>query len=277
MRLPQAGLCLALAVGCDHAEERDPVVARVGDEILTATQLRSQFPYDSGRQEGAERLRFVENWVRQELLYQEALDRRLDRNARLLELIEQARRDLLVAALLDREFQDREVAITDDAISSYYYGHQEKFERAEEEIRAEHILLAGGRRRDANALRQSLLQGDSFSEAAVEHSLDLSSSATGGDTGYFSADDDPVLWEACQGLAVGTLSKPVASVRGYHLIRVLSRQEAGTVRELESVRPQIVEALVLEDYRQRLEELTLRLKSRNSWQIDEEQLAALGT
>ena len=275
MRLPQTGLCLALIVGCDHAEERDPVVARVGDEVLTATELRSQFPYDSGRQEGEERRRFVENWVQQELLYQEAVERRLDRNARLQELIEQARRDLLVAALLDREFQDREVKITDDAISSYYYSHQDKFERTEEEIRAEHILLAT--RRDANTLRQDLLQGDSFSEAAVLHSLDLSSSAAGGDLGYFSADDNPVLWEACQNLALGTLSKPVATVRGFHIIRVLSRKEAGTVKELQSVRSQIVETLVLEDYRQRLEELTLRLKGRNSWQIDEEQLAALGT
>ena len=39
MRLPQTGLCLALIVGFDHAEERDPVAARVGDEVLTATEL----------------------------------------------------------------------------------------------------------------------------------------------------------------------------------------------------------------------------------------------
>ena len=47
---------------------------------------------------------FVESWVRQELLYQEALSRQLDENARILDLIEQTRRDLLVAALLEREF-----------------------------------------------------------------------------------------------------------------------------------------------------------------------------
>ena len=276
MKSPQVCLCLALIAGCGPAQERGPVVARVGDEILTAVELRSQFPYDSSLQGGGKRLLlFVENWVQQELLYQEAVERGLDRDARVQELIDQARRDLLVAALLDLEFQDREVAVTDEAISSYYYGHQDRYKRAEEEIRAEHILVAT--RRDANALRQSLLQGDSFSDAAVQHSLDLESSEAGGDLGYFSADDNPVLWEACQELAMETISKPVATERGYHIIRVLSRKEAGTVKELESVRSQIVEALVMEDYRKRLEELTLRLRSRNSWHIDEGQLAAVGT
>ena len=276
MKYPQVGLCLALVVGCGPSEEGDLVVARVGDEILTEVELRSQFPYDSSLQEGGEGLRrFVENWVQQELLYQEALEQGLDGDARLQELIDQARRDLLVAALLEREFQDREVEVTDAAISTYYYGHQDRYERVDEEIRVEHILLEYAR--DANALRQSLLQGDSFADAAIQHSLDLSSSAAGGDLGYFSADDDPVLWEACQNLTLETISKPVATVRGQHIIRVLSRKEAGTVKELKSVRPQIVEALVLENYRQRLEELTDRLKSRNNWYLDEGQLAAAGS
>ena len=269
-------LCLALIAGCGSAKERDSVVARVGDEILTTMELRNQFPYGSSVQDGGERiLRFVENWVQQELLYQEAVERGLDREARLQELLDQARRDVLVAALLDRDFQDREVEVTDEDISSYYYGHQDKYERAEEEIWAEHILLR--ERRDANALRQSLLQGDSFSDAAAQHSLDLKSSQVGGDLGYFSAAADPVLWEACQNLALETISKPVETEHGYHIIRVLSRKEAGTVKELESVRSQIVEALVMDDYRKRLEELTLRLKSQSSWHIDAERLAAVGS
>ena len=273
MRRPPLGWCLAFALSCAPNEE-DPIVARVGGEVLTVEELQSQFPSGSGPLEAEARLRFVQSWVQQELLYQEALERRLDRNARVQEHIEQARRDLLVAALLDREFEDREVKITDEAVSSYYFGHQEDFKRAGEEIRAEHILLAS--RRDANALRQNLLQGDSFADAAREHSLDLRSAKAGGDLGFFSAAADPVLWEACQSLPAEKISTPVETERGYHIIRLLAREEAGTVRELESVRPQIVEALVLEDYRRRLEDLTLRLKGEKTWQVDEEQLAALG-
>ncbi len=86
-----------------------------------------------------------------------------------------------------------------------------------------------------------------------------------------------MLWEACQNLALETISKPVETEHGYHIIRVLSRKEAGTVKELESVRSQIVEALVMDDYRKRLEELTLRLKSQSSWHIDAERLAAVGS
>ena len=59
MKYPQVGLCLALVVGCGPSEEGDLVVARVGDEILTEVELRSQFPYDSSLQEGGEGLRIA--------------------------------------------------------------------------------------------------------------------------------------------------------------------------------------------------------------------------
>ena len=121
-----------------------------------------------------------------------------------------------------------------------------------------------------------MLEGNSFGDAAREHSLDRKSAKRGGDLGYFSVDDDPILWEACQKLTIDKLSKPVPTERGFHLIRVLSRMQAGSVRGIEHVRPQIVEALVLEDYRRRLDELTERLKSANSWLIDEGQLTSLG-
>ena len=202
------------------------------------------------------------------------LSRYLDDNARIQSLIKQARRDLLVAALLDSEFENRDVDITDDAISTYYYNHQELFERAEDEVWAEHILLANPR--DANAVRQEVLQGNSFGDAAREHSLDRESGKRNGDLGYFSVDDDPILWEACLKLTIGKLSRSVPTERGHHIIRVLSRMQAGSVREIEHVRPQIVESLVREDYRRRLDELTERLKSANSWLIDEGQLTSLG-
>ena len=131
-----APLCVAaaLVVACAPQRADDPVVARVGDEVLTIAQLLDQLPSGTSELEGDERRQFVERWIQQELLYQEALDRDLDRNARVQNLIKQARRDLLVAALLDSEFENRDVEITDDGISTYYYNNQEKFERAEDEV-----------------------------------------------------------------------------------------------------------------------------------------------
>ena len=262
-------VCL-LALACGPERGRTPVVARVGEASLTVAELENRAaPGLNEDKAAAQRREFVDKWVEQQLVYQEAIDRGLDENARVRQLLDEARRDVLVASFLDREFAGS-VDVSDAEVADYFAVHAEEFTRAEDEIRAQHILLLSPR--DAQTLRQKLLQGETFEEAAREHSQDVSTKGAGGDLGYFGASDYPELWEACQNLTLNRLSKPVESNRGLHLVRVLDRQEAGSVKDIDQVRPAIVEALVRQRYRQRLEELVQRLKSEKSWEIDESQL-----
>jgi len=204
--------------------------------------------------------------VRQELLYQEALARGLHLQARLKTLLEQMRRDLLVAALLDAEFQDRKLAFNDAAIRRYYDEHQADFQRLRPEIRARHILLTS--QREANARRQTLLQrGESFAETARKYSHDDATRNKGGELGYFSAVENPVLWDACQDLPLKRISEPVQTEYGYHLIQILERGEIGTVRDLTQVRSQIVETLVREHHQSQLDQLVAKLKKSTDWAI----------
>jgi len=86
-----------------------------------------------------ERAQLIDDWVRQELLYQEALARQLDQQARLALLLEQTRRDLLVAALLDAEFASEKLAFGEGDIHRYYDAHQDQIQRAQPEVKARHI------------------------------------------------------------------------------------------------------------------------------------------
>ena len=163
--------------------------------------------------------------MRQELLYQEALDRGLHQQERLKTLLGQMERDLLVAALLDAEFQDRELAFSEAAIRRYYDEHQADFRRLHPEIRARHILLTS--QREASARRQTLLQrGESFAEVARKYSHDAATRNKGGELGYFSEAENPVLWAACQDLPLKRISEPVPTEYGHHLIQV-SRARRG--------------------------------------------------
>lgn len=264
--------CICMLAACSLQQGQEGVVARVEDAVLTANDLESLLPAELGMAQGpAERARFVEYWVEEELLYQEALARRLDQNTRTQQLLAQARKDLLVAALLNAEFDGQETQISEAMIQEYYTQHRGEFLRAKPEIRALHILLSSAS--DAAAKRQALRHGASFEELARLHSLDQETKVRGGDLGYFSQDDNPVLWEACRNLQFNTLSEPVQTQYGYHLIQVLDRQEAGTIEELDQVRAQIVETLVRQDYHQRLEELVGRLKSSRKWAIYDQQLS----
>ena len=261
-----AWAALVFHVACDDPSEQSPVIARVGKAELTQADLAVQLP--PGMEGGSESASstFVENWVRQELLYQEALERNLDENARIQHLFEQTRRDLLVAALLDSEFEGREVAVTEAMVEEYYQGRREEFLRSEMEIRVRHILVASAR--DAQARRQDLVQGSySFEAVARAHSLDEKSKIAGGDLGYFSREEHPVLWDACRELVQNRLSNPVRTRYGYHIFEVLDRQEEGTVKELEQVRSPIVEILVRREHRQRLERFVDQLKSAREWVV----------
>ncbi len=204
--------------------------------------------------------------MRQELLYQAALARGIHQQERLKTLLAQMRRDLLVAALLDAEFQDRELAFSEAAIRRYHDEHQADFRRPHPEIKARHILLTS--EREANARRQTLLQrGESFAEVARKYSHDASTRNKGGELGYFFATENPVLWAACQDLPLKRISDPIYTEYGYHLIQILERCEAGTVRDLTQVRSQIVEALVIEHHQSQLDQLVAKLKNSTDWAI----------
>ncbi len=252
--------------GCELSGTRD-IVARVGDSELTESEFASQFAHglDADLAEG-EREQLLEAWVRQELLYQEALARGLHQQTRLKTLLEQMRRDLLVAALLDAEFQDHELSFSEAAVRHYYDAHQDDFRRLRPEIKARHILLTS--QREANARRQTLLQrGERFSEVARKYSHDAATRNEGGELGYFSEVEDPALWAACQDMPLKRISEPVQTEYGYHLIQILERCEAGTVRDLAQVRSHIIEALVREHHQSQLDQLVAKLKNSTDWTI----------
>lgn len=274
-RVLRTGLPAAAVVflACGGSQEQNAVVARVGDATLTQADLESQLSTDVNPDLAPnQRLGFVEKWVQKELLYQEALTRKLDQNPQVRQLLDQARRDVLVGTLLTSEFEGQEVHVSEAAIQEYYGQHRDEFVRNQPQIHARHILL--GSQRDANAALQALNQGRSFEEAARLHSLDQETQLQGGDLGYFSAQTNPVMWELCQSLPIQLVSRPTQSPQGYHVIQVLDRQEVGSLQELEQARSQIMESLVHQTYQQRLDQLLTRLKATNKWAINDQHLAS---
>lgn len=127
---------------------------------------------------------------------------------------------------------------------------QEAYERKLSDIRASHILLMV----DANAspedtlnafnqiidIRNKVVAGKDFGEAAVEYSDDPSAKdresipnqqrfrpGNKGDLGYFTVFNMVYPFEsAAYNTAVGTVSQPVRTQYGYHLLKVTDRIEA---------------------------------------------------
>ncbi|MDB5243243.1 MAG: peptidylprolyl isomerase [Spirosoma sp.] len=118
----------------------------------------------------------------------------------------------------------------------------EAYQRMQQEISASHILVPVvedaapadtlAAYQAALDLRQRALTGEDFAKLAREHSQDITTASTGGNLGYFTAFSVVYPLEtAAYTTPVGTVSMPVRTRFGYHLVRVNDRRPArGIVR-----------------------------------------------
>ena len=90
------------------------------------------------------------------------------------------------------------------------------------EVRASHILVAT--EAEANSLREEIVNGKNFADAAAEFSK-CPSGAAGGDLGFFGRGMMVKPFEdAAFELEVGELSRPVQTQFGWHLIEVTDKK-----------------------------------------------------
>ncbi|MEJ2532603.1 MAG: SurA N-terminal domain-containing protein [Halioglobus sp.] len=124
------------------------------------------------------------------------------------------------------------------------------------ENRVSHILFERGEEESREALqqridtvREKLAAGEDFASVAAEYSDDIGSSRNGGDLGFSAGDAFPEkMEEAIASLEPGTVSEPVETDAGIHLILVTERREAKPP-SYEEMRPELEERIQLEEAR----------------------------
>jgi peptidyl-prolyl cis-trans isomerase D len=126
---------------------------------------------------------------------------------------------------------DSAVHLTEQEIRQYYDSNTDQFKRPEtaylsyvELLRSPDQSDTASARDHALQLRKEILDGSPFEEVAKRESADTASGAKGGDLGEFGKGVmDPAFERAAFSLPIGTVSEPVLSAFGYHLIKVESR------------------------------------------------------
>jgi peptidyl-prolyl cis-trans isomerase SurA len=120
------------------------------------------------------------------------------------------------------------------------------YERMKEEVKASHILLrvnADASPADTLAaykkivgLREQAMRGEDFGMLAQQNSEDESAKFNKGDLGYFSALQMVYPFEsAAYSTAVGSVSAPIRSRFGYHIIKVLDRRPSSGEVEISHI------------------------------------------
>ncbi len=133
-----------------------------------------------------------------------------------------------------------DLEIPDWRVELYYATHADEF-KSPEQACARHILVET--EEEALDIIKQLKDGAGFSEMAKEHSLDPGSGSRGGDLGCFPRGAMvPSFNDAAFSLELNTVSEPIKSQFGYHIISVSERKEAGTI-DFDQVKEQVREKL----------------------------------
>lgn len=279
---------------CDvlDANQRDLVVARVGDQTLTlcdfTRRINTTNPYLRARFNLPEQRRaLLQSWIDAELLAAEARARGLDEAPEVRRAV-----TMQLARQVEREVRNGvpQPEVGDAEVRAFYEAHRSEYE-TEAQVRASQVVFPT-REAAVAALAELQAHADDdgfFREMVRRRSVDTASRATDGDLGFFSRAGGngvpPEVAAAAFGLTrTGELAPTVIEsahggangAAGFHLVRLTARRDA-LHRTLDDERRRILGRLTRERREQAEEtamrELVTRLRGAATVQIDE---AALG-
>lgn len=176
----------------------------------------------------------IDELVNRELLYQDAMKKKLHVDPEVAFAIEQMKRNLLIQA--DVSQMSKENPISDAQLKSLYQQQLAKLDMTE--YKARHILLKS--EADAQAVIKELKGGAKFSDVAKAKSTGPTG-PSGGDLGWFKAAQMAAPFsKAVSTMKKGTYSQqPVQTQFGWHVILLEDTRQA-TPPKFEDVKQQLL-------------------------------------
>ncbi len=178
---------------------------------------------------------------------EEFLKKLKEQGIELADLRHEVRQNLIINQLINKEIVSR-VSVTDAEIAEYYAHNKANFNVPETQYHLAQIEVTPkpdsevrnlknddaktpvAAQRKIQALYAQLRAGEDFAKVAQEYSEDPKTAAAGGDMGFIPASSlssNPALKQAVTSLKVGEISGIIRTPTGYHIIRLLGREDAG--------------------------------------------------
>ncbi len=260
---------LALS-GCGKPSGKSVVVATVGNMKMTVSDFYERISHLPERyQEIVKRRKgeYLQEWINDTLLYQEALRKNVHKGKDVQKVIEEARKKILIARLLKDEVDDA-IDITEDDIREFYRKNRARY-ITPEIMRVSHILVPS--REESENILEELAGGARFEDLARARSVDPTAQR-GGDIGYFPKGQLMPEFEAgCARLDVGGISGVVKTKLGYHVIMLTDRRQPKP-RPIKDVDEDIRSRLRTVKRQKIFNELLRRLREETDVEVNEEAL-----
>lgn len=202
------------------------------------------------------RAALLDNIIARKLFLLDAKKNLMEREPEFKEQLARVKDDMLTNYAIQKSVE--RIRVTEDEIKKFYDENPEQFD-AGEVFNASHILVDSEEK--AVEIASKLAAGEmTFEDAAREYST-CPSGKEGGMLGDFGRGQMVREFEdACAQMDVGTVSAPVKTQFGYHLIRLNNRETGGKVKFTEA-KEQIREALLAQKqqaaYQSRINQLKI--------------------
>jgi parvulin-like peptidyl-prolyl isomerase len=267
--------CMVFA--CAKKEEKKGAyLAKIGDSVITQADferemkglpefVQKMFEGTSGKES------FLNELVKRELLYKEALKKGLDKDPEYVKKLEDFKKITLVGLLLQKEIEGK-VKVSDQEVKDYYEKNKGKFAPVTQ-IRASHILVKT--EEEAKQIEEKLKKGEDFAQLAKKYSIDTATAKNGGDLGYFSKGQMvPEFESAAMSLKPGQISEPVKTKFGYQIIKVTDKKMGQPV-DFDKVKNLISQNLMAEKQKEVFDSYVEGLKKSFKVEINKEALSKL--
>lgn len=245
-----------------------PVIARVGKAVLTVEDFNKSIPPEYREQITLEQnINYVKQWIDTELLFQEALRKKIDRELLIKNRLQKMKKDLLAAEMMSRNsLSEKTTAIDEKAVRAYYELNKEKFIR-EKDI-AKYLEIVVSDSRTAWYISKNGTS-ENFLTLAAEYSQQPYPENS--NVPFIALDEvQPEIRQLIMATAVNETSIPVKSEMGYHVIRVIDKLEKGGICKEDEMWEDIVNQLTAKSQKENVEQLIadLRLKTNVEFNSD---------
>ncbi len=222
------GFLLVLLTCSRQPESQEPVIAHVGQEIITLSQFRRFYELDPNfavDSTGFQALRDeLWNYIDSYLTYLRAQRDGLLQDSLFVRALRWEQRQAILRQLY-REVVSKQIQISEDDLRREYFA-------ANVAVHVKHLFTPDSLQ--AGEWYRALLQGASWDSLARLAFRDTILARNGGDLGWHKIWDlDEAIGNAALTLSLSQISSPVRSRWGFHIIQLLNRRDQMVLRESE--------------------------------------------
>ncbi len=173
----------------------------------------------------------IEEWINISMLALEAKKENLDKNSEIQKRIKEITKRILAEGYIKKHVTN--IKINEEELKEYYEKNKNNY-KIPQGVKIKHILIYVPK--DANEkieqqafekalkIRKKILEGTSFEEMVEKYSEDIVSKRKGGDFGIIRKGKNiSKMAEEIFKLKTGEISKPLRSLYGYHIVKVVEK------------------------------------------------------